>query len=1122
MKFFYQFIFIFLFYAGSLLSQVLVSQRLHQIISESSSDNYVRALILLRDQVDVAELDKRFYVQRASIEQRVFEVITSLKEKAAITQTNLLSYLSSRSTNGDVFQYQSFWISNLVMVEAKPQVLIELMSRMDIAEMDIDALLELDRPVDESDAEPESIESVEPGIKIINAHLLWQLGITGQGRLVMGHDTGVYPNHPALNHKWRGNFVPANQAWFDPGGGTTTPNDCDSHGSHTVGTMVGRSLTTADTIGVAIDAQWIAAKTICTSPHTSNSIAAFQWALNPDGNPSTINDMPDVISCSWWDPNSTDQCNQNNIYRTTLLALEAAGIAVVFSAGNSGPNASTITAPKNINSNETLIFSVGAIDGASYQGGNNNPIANFSSRGPSLCGGTGSLLIKPEVSAPGVSVRSSGTATGYSVKSGTSMAAPHVAGAVALLKQAVPNLTGKQILEALYFTAKDLGVAGEDNNYGMGLIDVYAAYLSLAAPDTTPPNPITNLSVLSPTSNSLSLQWTVPYDSSSNGVTGYDIRYSLLPITDLNSFNNAQQIPFQGTPGNFGSTQNITVSGLSFNTVYYFSVRSTDMFGNWSLLSNSAAGTTWTAPQISVEPASITKLVRPETVYQDTIYITNINQLPSTLDFSVTLDNNNFPDGLISANIIPVVTQQSYESVEKDKPIESFGVSLEGQGGPDPFGYSWIDSNDPNGPQYQWEDITATGTLVTNWIATGTFDPKDEGYAGPFQLGFNFNFYGIPKSQIYISSNGFLHFSPLTANAFTNSVIPSSGIPNDIIAPFWDDLDGSGQGTVHYKQDGNRFIIQFTNWQRYSKTGTLTFQAVLYSNGRIFFYYNNMNTTLNSATIGIENSDGTVGLQVVYNASYVTNGLAVKISSDPEWLSANVISGIIYSGNSVIVVLTFSSEDYQPGTYSMDAIISSNDPLNPLIVVPVTMELRQFTELTSLKVLIHGLYDGISMVPDTITVELRSNIFPYTKVDETKVYLNQSGQGSGIFLNAENMTAYYIIVKHRNALETWSSNAVTISSNQLSYDFTTGIDKAFGNNLVNKAGKWCIYSGDVNGDGFIDVADLNQVFIDNINGTEGYIATDLNGDMITEIEDVNIVFQNSTIGVQVKRPPDFP
>ncbi len=1076
----------------------------------------------MRDQVDVAELDRRFYAQRTSIEQRAYQVITALQEKARNTQVNLLSFLEEKSVNGNVFQYQSFWISNLVMVEAKPQVLIELMSRMDIIEMDIDALLELDRPVDEWDDEGDSIESVEPGIKIINAHLLWQLGITGQGRLVMGHDTGVYPNHPALNHKWRGNHVPANQAWFDPGGGTTLPNDCDSHGSHTVGTMVGWSPTTGDTIGVAIGAQWIAAKTICSSPHTSNSIAAFQWALNPDGNPSTINDMPDVINCSWWDPNITDQCDPSNIYRTTLLALEAAGIAVVFSAGNNGPGVSTITAPKNINANKTLIFSVGAISGSSYLSGSNDPVASFSSRGPSTCGGTGSLLIKPEVSAPGVSVRSSGTATGYSLKSGTSMAAPHVAGAVALLKQAAPNLTGRQILEALYYSSKDLGVSGEDNNYGMGLIDVYAAYLLLAVPDTTPPTQITDLSVSNPTSNSLSLQWTVPYDSSANGVTGYDIRYSLLPITDLNSFNNAQQIPFQGTPGNFGSTENVLVSGLNFNTTYYFSVRATDMYGNWSLLSNSASGITWTAPQIAVEPLSITRNVLPGSNHQDTIIISNISLLPSTLDFSISLENNNFPETLISTNIIPFINLIAVDQFSKDDQSFTYGVSIDGQGGPDPFGYSWIDSNEPDGPQYQWEDISSTGTLVTNWVSTGTWDPKDEGYAGPFPLGFNFNFYGNLKSQIYISSNGFLHFSPLTANAFANAAIPSSNLPNDIIAPFWDDLDGSGQGTVHYKQEGNRFIVQFTNWQRYSKTGSLTFQAVLYSSGRIFFYYNNMNATLNSATIGIENSDGSVGLQVVYNAAYVTNGLAVKISSDPEWLSANVSSGTIYSGNSVFVVLNFSSEDYLPGTYSMDVVISSNDPVNPLIIIPVTMELRQFIELTSLKVLIQGLFDGNFMTPDTVNVELRSNTFPYLKIDETRVYLDRSGQGNGLFLNAENMTPYYLIVKHRNALETWSSNAVTISSNQLSYDFTTGVNKALGNNLVNKNGKWCMFSGDVNGDGFIDVADLNQVFIDNINGAEGYIVTDLNGDMITEIEDLNIVYMNSILGVEVKRPADFP
>ena len=98
-----------------------------------------------------------------------------------------------------------------------------------------------------------------------------------------------------------------------------------------------------------------------------------------------------------------------------------------------------------------------------------------------------------------------------------------------------------------------------------------------------------------------------------------------------------------------------------------------------------------------------------------------------------------------------------------------------------------------------------------------------------------------------------------------------------IIAPFWDDLDGRTQGTVHYKQDGNKFIIQFTNWQKYSATGSLTFQVVLYSSGKILIYYNNMDATLNSATVGIENAAGNDGLQVAYNAIYVKNNLASSI-----------------------------------------------------------------------------------------------------------------------------------------------------------------------------------------------------------------------------------------------------
>lgn len=929
-------------------AQVEVSTRLQHAIELSKPDDYIRALVLLRDQVDVQSLDQRLYEENATIQRRAYEVITALQEKANNTQGSMKRYLDELSETGDVFSYQAFWISNMFMVEAKPHVLNNLTMRMDIAEMDLDALLELDRPVLVEDA-PESIESVEPGIRIINAHLLWAMGITGQGRLVMGIDTGVHLNHPALSHKWRGNHVPHNHAWFDPNTGSPTPTDCDGHGSHTVGTMVGRSLTTADTVGVAIDAEWIAAKTICSSPHTSNSIAAFQWAMDPDGNPATTNDMPDAISCSWWDPNISNECT--SIYKTTLDAVEAAGIAVVFSAGNSGPNASTITRPKNINTNEVNIFATGAIDGAQWIGGNNNPIASFSSRGPSTCGGTGSLLIKPEVVAPGVSVRSSGTSTGYNSLSGTSMAAPHVAGAVALLKQFAPNMTGKQILEALYYTARDLGAAGEDNTYGRGLIDVYAAFLTLGTPDTIPPDPITDLAIINPTSNSLTLQWTVPFDSSMNGVTGYDIRMSTSPIPDTTAFFNATQIQFVGAPDTIGATETFMVTGLDFNTNYYFSIRSRDVWGNWSDLSNNPSLSTWIAPQISVNPLSITHLLNPNMIIVDTITVSNVTANPSTLDFTVSLENNTFPPDMFTSRVIPR-SEPSTESTGsedlKDNPEEIYGVAIDGMGGPDLFGYKWIDSDEPNGPQYVWEDIVSTGTLVTNWTPTGTWDPKDEGYAGPIPIGFSFKFYGNPKTQLYISSNGKITFAPLTANTFTNQSIPNPGHPNDFIAPFWDDLDGRNQGTVHYKQDGNRFIVQFTNWQRYPTTGSLTFQTVLYQSGKILVYYNNMNATLNSATVGIENAQGNDGLQVVFNAAYVQNNKALQFAAEPDWLGANVTSGTIYNGNSIDIELTFRSEDFPLGDYSMDVVISSNDPINPEVIVPVHMTVPIPVELSAL------------------------------------------------------------------------------------------------------------------------------------------------------------------------------
>jgi subtilisin-like proprotein convertase family protein len=467
------FLFVFTFAASETPAQFTpagFSERLNSQLKIAGKDDYIKFFVLLRDRVDIEALDRSLYEMNAAADYRAKTVITALMQKSALTQGPLLTYLAEASLNGSVFSYQSYWVTNMIHVEAKPEVLYYLSSRSEVDEMELDAQLDWDRPVAEEPA-GEKILSSEIGLRVVKAHLLWQIGITGLGRLVMSEDTGVDGNHPALNYKWRGNSVPWYHAWFDPPGATQFPNDCDNHGTHTTGIMTGRA--GSDTIGVAPDAQWIAAKTICSGNSTNNHMAAFQWALNPDSNINTNNDIPDAINCSWHDPTQPLGGDCTGIYVPVLASLEAVGIAVTFSCGNAGPGTSTITRPKNMNANLVRAFCVGNINGnVSFP----YPISSSSSRGPATCGGPGKLLFKPEVTAPGTSVRSSIRNGQYSYLSGTSMASPHIAGSVALLKQAFPNKTGKQILEALYWTAQDLGNPGEDNTYGMGVIDAWAAY----------------------------------------------------------------------------------------------------------------------------------------------------------------------------------------------------------------------------------------------------------------------------------------------------------------------------------------------------------------------------------------------------------------------------------------------------------------------------------------------------------------------------------------------------------------------------------------------------------------------------------------------------------------------
>lgn len=450
--------------AQSINERIISIELLEEI--EQNPDGFYDMQIILLDRVDVREISQNMSFGSSVIPERLPQLINQLQEKARLTQQPILDFLSASGgvKNGTI---KPLWITNLIEVKANHSVLAALSQRSDI-ELISSKPKNVLLASGSADCATLTENGVEPGLKTINAHRMWELGYTGYGRKALIMDTGEDQAHPAIRSQYYGNQVPDSLAWSGFGGPEVGGHP---HGTHVTGTICGLDRLKNDTIGVAFNAQWIGGPIRLDETSYKQEVRSiletFQWALDPDGNPNTFEDMPDVINNSWG--YMVSECTD---YLADVSAvLELAGIAVVWAAGNSGPDEGTIVGHQNWNESLVNTFTVGALQQDGF-----NTIAPFSSRGPSECPGTGSLLIKPEVSAPGVSVRSCIPGGGYARWGGTSMASPHVAGAILLLKEAFPFLTGEELKLALYFSAVDLGEPGEDNTYGMGLIDVYAAY----------------------------------------------------------------------------------------------------------------------------------------------------------------------------------------------------------------------------------------------------------------------------------------------------------------------------------------------------------------------------------------------------------------------------------------------------------------------------------------------------------------------------------------------------------------------------------------------------------------------------------------------------------------------
>ncbi|MED4959659.1 S8 family serine peptidase, partial [Paenibacillus macerans] len=284
-----------------------------------------------------------------------------------------------------------------------------------------------DAAADNAGAAAVKPSSVEWNIAQVHAPEVWAQGIDGTGIVVANLDSGVEYTHPALRAKWRGfdaagNIVNPELNWYDPHSHATLPADTDGHGTHTMGTMVGSEPDGSNQIGVAPGAKWIAVRIF--NPSTTDAIIldGGQWLLAPVDAQGNLHPelAPDVVNNSWGGGSGVDEW-----FRPIVQAWRDAQIFPEFSAGNT-----TLTNPGGPGSvanpaNYPEAFATGATD-------INRNLADFSLLGPSPYG-----EIKPEVSAPGVNIRSSVPGGGYEGGwNGTSMAGPHTTAIAALLLQA--------------------------------------------------------------------------------------------------------------------------------------------------------------------------------------------------------------------------------------------------------------------------------------------------------------------------------------------------------------------------------------------------------------------------------------------------------------------------------------------------------------------------------------------------------------------------------------------------------------------------------------------------------------------------------------------------------------
>ncbi|SFQ35097.1 bacillopeptidase F. Serine peptidase. MEROPS family S08A [Psychrobacillus psychrotolerans] len=455
-----------------------------RLLESFKSDDKVTFLIKFKEKSDSLQVarEAKERAEKANLSSHNTKliqrsaVVSELKSTSLESQQTVTEFLEQEVAKGNAKDVESYYIVNGMSVTATQEVAEKLATFQEVEKILPNETRQLFTTKTENAVVPKAeTANIEWNVERVKAPEVWEMGIDGAGTVVASIDTGVQWDHPALKEKYRG-FNKASGAvshdfnWFDATAGRATPYDDQGHGTHVTGTMVGSEPNGANQIGVAPGAKYIAVKAFTASGGSDTDLLeAAEWILAPtDAAGNTRVDMaPDVVNNSWGGGAGLDEW-----YRDVVINWRAAEIFPEFSAGNTtltNPGgAGSVAAPANYPES----FATGATD-------INNAVANFSLRGPSPY-----AEIKPDVSAPGVNIRSSVPGGVYEGGwNGTSMAGPAVAGVAALLRQVDADITVNEMEEILLNTANPLTdsvyTAVPNHGYGYGLVDAYEAVGSI-------------------------------------------------------------------------------------------------------------------------------------------------------------------------------------------------------------------------------------------------------------------------------------------------------------------------------------------------------------------------------------------------------------------------------------------------------------------------------------------------------------------------------------------------------------------------------------------------------------------------------------------------------------------